>query len=994
MITPRVTRLVRVADLKTMHAAIARLACTGLPSVRRTVVVVPTRGAAEELRRTLENLVLAGSDAVLLPDLLTRADLYEHLHAAMPSAPALLSPPEREVLLRRAAREAAASGTPPPFALRAGLILQMLAFYDELRRREQTLDDFYRLTTERLVASAEMDRGAERLLRQTEFLAAAFAGFERMTHQTGAVDEHGLRMLLLDASAQPQRAYERVIVSVADQAADARGLYASDFDLLTRLGGVTRIEVIATEGLLASGWHERIHSLLPGLEEERFAIAPAAPPVLIVPETTGPDQRWFVARDREEELSQFVRELKHRTASPHASVRPAPLERCAIVFQGPLPYLYLARQVLADGGIAYQAADALPLSGEPWAAALDLVLSFLHAEGNRDSTVALLSSPHFRMLSDAGAASIDAMDELLRDLKFTGGFDRLASIASDSADEHGTLRQKSRRAAVAKRAAPALVSAQAVAAALAPLRQPAPASLQLEALLGFLHAYETLPGADDPWTVAHMRARAAVLAAVAALRDAHARHDDEPLTVPELAGSLRRWIEAHTFSPRTGRSGMRLLDASSAAYADVDELRIVGLVESDWPEPARRSIFYPSSILSQLGWAVDAARTTAARARFHDLLTLPVRRVSASTFTLEEDAIVAGSSFLEELESAGLPLERQPPFPAARIFEHEALLQGIAPTRNRPEGPDVPADWLSLRVSRTATADARYHGAAGERDARAYAVSSIERYLECPFKYYASHVLRLPEERDEESGLSPLERGHFVHDVFEQFFIQWRDSGARTITTENVADAISLFERVVDSRLHTLPEADRALERTHLLGSAAASGLAERAFAFEIEHGGDVIERLLEHELEGTFQFRDADGARAIALRAKADRIDLMADGTLRIVDYKLSKAPKAARALQLPIYGICAEQALDGRHGRSWKVGRAGYVAFKEKDPFVPLGGRMSLADAVADGEKRFLAAIDGIERGEFPVSPDEPFRCRWCGYAGVCRKDYVGDE
>ena len=976
-----------------MHVAIARLAASGLPGARRTAVIVPTRGAAEELRGTLENLLLSGSDAIVLPDLLTRADFYERLHAAMPSAPALLTSPEREVLLRRAAREVAASGTAPPFGLRAGLILQMLAFYDELRRREQTLDDFYRLTTERLAPSAETDRGAERLLRQTEFLAAAFAAFERLTHGTGAVDEHGLRTLLLDAAAAPQRAYEQVVITVADQAADARGLYASDFDLLTRLGGVTSIALVATEGMLASGWHERLHDLLPGLEEERCAEGPLQPPILVVPESIDADRRWFVARDREEELSHIVRELKHRAASSHASARPAALERCGVVFQRPLPYLYLARQVFGDGGVPYQAADALPLSAEPWAAAADLVLSFLLAEGNRDSTVALLSSPHFRMSTDAGPASIDAMDELLRDLKFSGGFDRLASIAAESLEEHGTARQKKRRSTLWTLAAAALASARSVAAALGPLREQAPASVQLGALLAFLHSHEVLPDPAEPWAARHMRARAAVLTAIGALRDAHARHDDQPLTVAELTGSLRRWIEAQTFSPRTGRHGIRLLDVSSAAYADLDELRIVGLVESDWPEPARRSIFYPSSILSQLGWAVDAARMTAARARFHDLLALPARRISASTFTLEEDAIVAGSPFLEELESPGLQIERQPPFPAARVFEHEALLQGIAP-RTNGERPGGAAEWLLLRLSRTAAADARYHGAAGERDARAYAVSSVERYLECPFKYYASQILKLPEERDEESGLSPLERGHFVHDVFEQFFIQWRDSGAGTITTANVAGAIALFERVVDSRLHVLPEADRPLERTHLLGSAAASGLAERAFAFEIEQGGEVIERLLEHELEGAFQFRGEDGPRRVALRAKADRIDLMADGTLRIVDYKLSRAPKAARALQLSIYGVCAEQALNGRHGRSWKLGRAGYVAFKEKDPFVPLGGRMSLTEAVADGEKRFLAAVDAIERGEFPVTPDEPFRCRWCAYAGVCRKDYVGDE
>ena len=130
-------------------------------------------------------------------------------------------------------------------------------------------------------------------------------------------------------------------------------------------------------------------------------------------------------------------------------------------------------------------------------------------------------------------------------------------------------------------------------------------------------------------------------------------------------------------------------------------------------------------------------------------------------------------------------------------------------------------------------------------------------------------------------------------------------------------------------------------------------------------------------------------------LRAKADRIDLLADGTLRVVDYKLGKAPKPARALQLPVYGVCAEQQLEGRHGRSWTLGRAGYVAFREKNAFVALGdARRRSHEAVAAGQERLLAAIDAIERGEFPAEPDEPFLCTRCGYASVCRKDYVGDE
>ena len=875
------------------------------------------------------------------------------------------------MLLRRAAREAAAAGAVPPFRLRPGLIVQMLDFHDELRRREQTVGDFERLATGRLSASAEFDRGAERLMRQTEFLAAAFARFERQTAVTGAIDEHGLRALLLAPAAAPQRAFEHVIVTVADQGADARGLYASDFDLLARLGGVGRIDIVATENLLSSGYHERLHNLLPGIIEERFG-SPAALPVLIAPETSEPAQRWFVYRDREEELVELVRWLKHRAASSHAQVHPPALDSFGVVFQRPLPYLYLARQVFADGDVPYQALDALPLSAEPFAAAIDVIFSFLASEANRASAIELLQSPHLSFGAEVTRREIATLDARLRDLKYAGGWNRLDEIR-DSAG--------ARVSAPLECVARAAEALQAVAASAA-------ASTQIGALLAFVRRFERLPSASDDGASRHMRARAAVLAALESLRDAHARHDDEPLDVVELSGSVRRWIDAQTFAPRTGGEGIRLLDAASAPYSDLDEVRIVGLVERDWPEPANRSIFYPSSILADMGWPPDASRMAAARARFQDLLIAARLRVSASTFTLEDDAIVAGSPFLEEIESAGIPLERWPPPPAARAFAHELLELGIAPAATRAAG------WLALRQDRS-KADARYKGATGARAPRTYAISYLERYLDCPFKYLASQVLRLPEERDEESGLTPLERGHFIHEVFETFFEEWQAGGGGTITTSNVGGALELFETVAERALERLPEGDRALERTHLLGSAAASGLAERAFAFEIEQGGEVIERLLEHVLEGEFTITGREVARQVRIKAKADRIDLMADGTLRIIDYKLGKAPRLSRALQLPIYGVIARQELEGYRGRSWTIANAGYVAFKEKEAFVPLGGRASELDtALADGQQRMLEAIDGIERGDFPVQPDEPFRCQWCGYAAVCRKDYVGDE
>jgi hypothetical protein len=422
----------------------------------------------------------------------------------------------------------------------------------------------------------------------------------------------------------------------------------------------------------------------------------------------------------------------------------------------------------------------------------------------------------------------------------------------------------------------------------------------------------------------------------------------------------------------------------------VDDLRIVGLVDSDWPERTRRSIFYPAWLLTQLGWPNESDRRAAARARFNDLVRLPRRRISVSTFTLEADAIVSPSPMLEEIEHSGLVIERVEPGPAG-TFLHDALSDGTVGSED--VSGEVSA-WLALRAGRSPAEDHAFHGFAGAYVPTAHAVSHVERYLDCPFKYFATHVLKVDEERDEESGLTPQERGQFMHEVFERFFGAWHARGRQGITASNLDEALGVFEEIALEMLQRLSEVDRALERTYLLGSAAAAGLAERAFAFEIEHGTDVVERLLEFPLEGDFSFEDDEGVRNVRIRAKADRIDLLTDGTLRIIDYKLGRAPKPARALQLPVYGVCASQHLDGRHGREWTVSRAGYVAFREKNVFVPLGGTGSLTEALKDGQRRMLGAVSAIERGEFPVRPDEPFMCNWCGYPSVCRKDYVGDE
>jgi len=124
-----------------------------------------------------------------------------------------------------------------------------------------------------------------------------------------------------------------------------------------------------------------------------------------------------------------------------------------------------------------------------------------------------------------------------------------------------------------------------------------------------------------------------------------------------------------------------------------------------------------------------------------------------------------------------------------------------------------------------------------------------------------------------------------------------------------------------------------------------------------------------------------SNGPRTVPLRGKADRVDLLEDGTFRLIDYKLGWPPNRARALQLPIYSICAEQQLASHRGRNWTLGEAAYLAFKGPRRVVPLFS--SAADrnkVLAEAQQRLVDTLDhfgigfswgGFESLALPIDP-----------------------
>jgi ATP-dependent helicase/nuclease subunit B len=988
VITPRTTRLVRVADLqgfrRAIHDLVVRHSRTSVgdgSNVERTLVVVPTQGSARLLERAVD------ADAV------TRDELYERLHARLAHPPRRLDAVERDVMAQAAAR-AGKGRADLSFRLRPGLIAEMLRFYDQLRRQSQQVQRFEELIEEAL-PSDDVDRAAQRMRVQTRFLASAFRDYERRVRESGGCDEHTLReRLIAEPAVDPIR---HVIVTVPDWIADAEGLYQADFDLLTRLPGLESLDIVSTERVLASGFHERLHTWWPGLEEtdavisHQSSVGSAAKPVLITPPGGSADEPWWTLRDREEELVSIARQLKADRRIGEA----APLDRTAVVYKNPLPYLYAAAEIFRAAGIPYRIADALPLAAEPTSAALDLILDTVGARFSRSTITALLRSPHFVFRADtsedAGAdlrvgpngdgggpslAAISALDRALSGARYLGELERLEAI---SATCSGAAR-------------PAMDAALAAARALAPLTETHPASQQVACLHAFWSTYARPIADDDPFASRERRARAAIVGMLAALAAVHAAHDDPAWTIDDLGIAVRRWIEDQTFAPEfDDRPGVHLLDDQAVRYGDFDDIAIVGVVDQDWPERPRRNIFYPPALLKSLGWPSEKDRRGAADARFLDLLTSASRRTSVSTFTLDEDAIVSRAMQLDEIPRARLSTVAREPFEDARVFADEAL--SLEPVAFEPYQGQARL-WAEMRTRRTPAGAPGFHGTVSGLAARPWSVSAIETYLDCPFKFFAQHVLKLEEEPEDQEVMDPRRQGAFVHDVFERFFNAWQKAGHRAVTPENLDAAREMFIAVVDRALEHLPVAEAGLERTRLLGSPAAAGLGEAVLRMEAERPIAVVERLLEKRLNGDFTFATADGPRTIALKGKADRIDLLADGTFRLIDYKLGWPPQRGRALQLPIYSLCAEQALAGHKGKSWQLSEAAYLAFKGPKRVVPLfADAANRTKVMAEAQQRLADTVAAIERGEFPPTPDDVWRCETCSFASVCRKDYVGD-
>jgi len=369
-----------------------------------------------------------------------------------------------------------------------------------------------------------------------------------------------------------------------------------------------------------------------------------------------------------------------------------------------------------------------------------------------------------------------------------------------------------------------------------------------------------------------------------------------------------------------------------------DAVALGGLDEGVWPRPAAADPWFSRAMRREVGLS-DAERRVGLSA--HDfaqhlaggdvLLTRSRRRDGAPT---------KPSRWLERLDAC-LKAAGMEPLAGTGDAYLDWARRLDAKLQLAPAPPPAPKPPLAARPRRLS-------------------VTRVKTLMTDPYAIYARYVLGLKALSPLDPPPSPADRGRIVHDAFERFLKAWpdrlpadveaaiREAGAAAFRDYADDPAIAAFWR---------PAFDRAARWT-----AAAERMRRPALG---------VARVLA-EAEGVANFAAPGGL--FRLDARADRIDLLEDGRVAIVDVKTG-APPTKRAIETGAEPQMALEAAIALHGEF------GAVSGRETAELAiwQVGGQ-SAAKAVALDAAKVAAALQTAWTGVQTLvagfdDPDTPY-------------------
>jgi ATP-dependent helicase/DNAse subunit B len=271
----------------------------------------------------------------------------------------------------------------------------------------------------------------------------------------------------------------------------------------------------------------------------------------------------------------------------------------------------------------------------------------------------------------------------------------------------------------------------------------------------------------------------------------------------------------------------------------------------------------------------------------------------------------------------------------------------------------------------------------------------LETYGTCPFQFYVQQVLGLEPKEPPELGLDARQVGSMLHRILELVYGQVSEEADLEhlmALLEEVADQVF---RIAPKKFGFRPSPLWKVEQKQFLEllKATVQALEEKSLGwtpigFEAKFG-----------IDNTPPLTISLGRKVIKLRGLIDRVDRNHAGELRVIDYKtggshLSKRDfDEGRRLQLPIYGLAAQEALalgEVVEGFYWTIRDAKPSSFKLSNYKTENAEGFEAALGVL--QKHLSRILSGIHGGIFPPKPPHGGCPSYCPAAGWCWRYQAG--
>ncbi len=702
-----------------------------------------------------------------------------------------------------------------------------------------------------------------------------------------------------------------------------------------------------------------------------------------------------------------------------------PLDTIAVVCRSLGQDMFAVAAALEEYGVPFDLAAPVPLAFTAVGRTVIAALEFAAGSRSRESFFAFLRSPLLTI-------SVDTIDEFDRECRLSGVRDAPALLAAWQKKTGGrqALEELKRLEAAAAGGLRALGN-------------------ELDRLIRSLLTGKVFAAGSTAGTlggdIPAIRCLEALCRGAARAEEAAGElaPGGKRIRGNDAAQMLIRAVRRATFRPLAGdrRGCVRLLDPHRALNRRFNTVFVCGLLEKEFPAAGREDLFFSASGREELREGGLELRPRGQRLEEERFLFMRVlSRADKLVYLCHQSCDAEGkptipSLFINDvrdlfnkdtIDNRERPISMLAPGPGEALTAGETVRSLAEWARTRPESrlALIKADpaGLGARLKDVFGAGAARAGGVSEQaivsrlgERQSFSVSRLQKYLQCPFRYFVEEVLK-PARMDPPAR--QLDRGSRLHRILCRFGEQLKRSGIHlggTGVDQGLAQ--QLKQQMADIVAREFAGAGSDLE-TEIMRTELSLRLDRY-----IERERESRRRLQNYDFElGFGEKRGGCGGRNstaaalsmgdFSLTGRLDRIDwgdADDDGLINnhalVVDYKFGaitqgwKKFKDKKEIQIPVYIKALElmgmTAIGGEYFSFRKEERRGVYMEGFEDLAGVASGQIKDDDIVDAGtfqeclkaaEALAREAVAGIRGGDFSINDVND--CGWCKLEGVCRR------